>query len=75
MPHAYAARAHPKKVSYMSRTTRTLARAHVQQLYSGDSRMKKLFPFFVIVFLLTGCNLPGSAPDSAATLQAIRELR
>jgi hypothetical protein len=33
--------------------------------------MKKLFPFFMIVFMLTGCNLPGSAPDSAATLQAI----
>ena len=33
--------------------------------------MKKLYFFVVLTLLLAGCNLPGSAPDSAATLQAI----
>jgi hypothetical protein len=33
--------------------------------------MKKLYFFVVFALLLAGCNLPGSPPDSAATLQAI----
>jgi hypothetical protein len=43
-------------------------------LHSGDFQMKKLFPFsliFAALLFLAGCNFPSSAPDSAATLQAI----
>ncbi len=33
--------------------------------------MKKIFLVSIFALLLAGCNLPNSAPDSAATLQAI----